>query len=139
MYIKLNIYINVSVCVCLLVAQLASDSFRPPWTIVCQTILSMEFSRQEYWSELPFPSPGDLPDPGTELADSLPSEHQGRPYGYIWVYIYKYKYIYKLNHFAAHRKQTQHCKSTIVQLKKDLWDFPRGLVVKMPQSQCREH
>ena len=36
------------------------------WTIVCQAPLSMEFSRQEYWSGLPFPSPGDLPDPGIE-------------------------------------------------------------------------
>ena len=38
--------------------------FVTPWTIVYQASLSMEFSRQEYWSELPFPSPGDLPDPG---------------------------------------------------------------------------
>ena len=36
------------------------------WTIVCQAPLSIEFSRQEYWSGLPFPSPGDLPDPGIE-------------------------------------------------------------------------
>ena len=35
-----------------------------PWTVACQTPLSMEFSRQEYWSELPFPTLGDLPDPG---------------------------------------------------------------------------
>ena len=35
-----------------------------PWTIACQAPLSMGFSRQEYWSELSFPSPGDLPDPG---------------------------------------------------------------------------
>ena len=35
--------------------------------IACQAPLSMGFSRQEYWSELPFPSPGDLPDPGIEL------------------------------------------------------------------------
>ena len=35
-----------------------------PWTVACQASLSMEFSRQEYWSGLPFPSPGDLPDPG---------------------------------------------------------------------------
>ena len=34
-----------------------------PWTIACQAPLSMEFSRQEYWSRLPFPSPGDLSDP----------------------------------------------------------------------------
>ena len=33
-----------------------------PWTVACQAPLSMGFSRQEYWSELPFPSPGDLPD-----------------------------------------------------------------------------
>ena len=37
-----------------------------PRTIACQVPLSMEFSRQEYWSELPFPTPGDLPDPGIE-------------------------------------------------------------------------
>ena len=37
-----------------------------PWTIDSQATLSMEFSRQEYWSGLPFPTPGDLPDPGVE-------------------------------------------------------------------------
>ena len=37
-----------------------------PWTVAYQAPLSREFSRQEYWSELPFPIPGDLPDPGTE-------------------------------------------------------------------------
>ena len=55
-----------------------------PWVIACQGSLSMEFSRQEYWSGLPFPSPGDLPDPGIEVgspvfqADSLPSEPSGK-------------------------------------------------------------
>ena len=38
----------------------------PCHVIPCQTPLFMGFSRQEYWSGLPFPSPGDLPDPGTE-------------------------------------------------------------------------
>ena len=37
------------------------------WAVVCQVALSMGFSRQEYWSGLPFPSPGDLPNPGIEL------------------------------------------------------------------------
>ena len=37
-----------------------------PWTVASQTSLSMGFCRQEYWSGLPFPSPGDLPDPGIE-------------------------------------------------------------------------
>ena len=38
--------------------------FATPWTLVYQAPPSMGFSRQEYWSELSFPSPGDLPDPG---------------------------------------------------------------------------
>ena len=37
-----------------------------PWTVVCQDPLSVGFSMQEYWNGLPFPSPGDLPDPGIE-------------------------------------------------------------------------
>ena len=45
-----------------------------PWTVACQVPLSMGFSRQEYWSGLPFPSPGDLPDlgikPGSSASDS---------------------------------------------------------------------
>ena len=55
------------------------------WTIDCQDPLSMEFSRQEYWSGLPFPPAGDLSDPGIELASpalqavSLLLSHQGSP------------------------------------------------------------
>ena len=57
--------------------------FVNPWTIAYQALLSMGFSRQEYLNGLPFPSPGDLPDPGIEpgspalQADSLPSEPPG--------------------------------------------------------------
>ena len=40
--------------------------FVTPWTVAHQAPLSLGFSRQEYWSGLPFPSPGDLPDPGIE-------------------------------------------------------------------------
>ena len=40
--------------------------FVTPWTIARQAPLSMEFSRQEFWSGMPFPTPGDLPDPGIE-------------------------------------------------------------------------
>ena len=64
--------------------SVVSDSV-PPWTVVHQAPLSVEFSRPEYWSELPFPSPGDLPDPGIEprspalQVDSLPAEPQGKP------------------------------------------------------------
>ena len=54
-----------SVCVC---AQWLNcvRFFVTPWTVAHQAPLSMEFSRQEYWSGLPFPSPGELPDPGIE-------------------------------------------------------------------------
>ena len=50
-----------------------------PWTAARQAPLSMEFSRQERWSGLPFPSPGDLPHPGSPAlqADSLPREPPG--------------------------------------------------------------
>ena len=54
-----------------------------PWTVIRQAPLSMEFSRQDYWSGFPFPSSGALPNPGTEpgspilWAGPLPSEHQG--------------------------------------------------------------
>ena len=44
--------------------------FETPWTVACQAPPSMEFSRQGYWSRLPFPSPGDLPDPGIEPGSS---------------------------------------------------------------------
>ena len=62
-----------------------SNSFATPWTLACQASLSMGFSRPEYWSGLPVPSPGDLPNPGIEprspalQADSLPSELPGKP------------------------------------------------------------
>ena len=50
-------------CVC---AQSLSrvQLFATPWTVACQAPLSTEFSRQEYWNELPFPTPGNLPEPG---------------------------------------------------------------------------
>ena len=46
--------------------QIMFDSFATPGTVVCQALLSTGFPRQEYWSRLPFPSPGDLPNPGIE-------------------------------------------------------------------------
>ena len=57
--------------------------FVTPWTVAHQASPSMEFSKHEYWSGLPFSSPGDLPDPGIEPrspaldADALPSEPPG--------------------------------------------------------------
>ena len=59
------------------------------WTVACQIPLSMGFPRQEYWSGLPFPSPGDLWDPGIEprsptlQVGSLPAESPGKPPIYL--------------------------------------------------------
>ena len=61
--------------------------FATSWTVAYQAPPSIGFSRQEYWSGLPFPSPGDLPDPGIEPrspaleADALTSEPSGKPLG----------------------------------------------------------
>ena len=61
------------------------SDFATPWTVACQAPLSMGFPRQEYWTGLPFLSPGDLPDPGMECgspvlqADSLLTEPPGKP------------------------------------------------------------
>ena len=48
------------------ITSVMSDSFVTPRTAACQAPLFMGFSKQEYWSELPFSSPGDLTDPGVE-------------------------------------------------------------------------
>ena len=62
--------------------------FATPWTVACQAPLSVESSRQEYWSRLPCPPPGDLPNWGIETlspaspalqADSLPTKPPGKP------------------------------------------------------------
>ena len=85
--------------VCLLLSRVCL--FVTPWTVAHQVSPSMGFSRQEYWSGLPFPSPGDAPDPvikpgsPTLQADSLLSEPPGKPYG--------------LTHCSGH----QHCPSNI--------------------------
>ena len=79
------------VCVCGYVCVWAESFshaplFVTPWTVAHQVLLSMEFSRQEYRSGLPFSSPRDLPDPGIKprspalQTDSLSNELQGKPY-----------------------------------------------------------
>ena len=68
-----------------------SDSFVTPWTVACQAPLSMGFPRQEDWSGLPFPPPGDLPGLGIELASSVLTdrfftvEPPGKPHVYVYI------------------------------------------------------
>ena len=72
-----------------------------PWTIAHQAPLSMGFSRQEYWSGLPFPSPGNLPNPGIApgspalQADSLPTELTEF---HVYNIMIQYTYILKNDH-----------------------------------------
>ena len=87
-----------------------SQLFVTPWTVAYQAPLSMGFSRQEYWSGLPFPSPEDLPDTETEprspslQADALPSEPPGKPVikfkhkiqAHINMYMCTSEYVYVL-------------------------------------------
>ena len=59
----------MNICSCMHAQSLSRIQLSAtPWIVVCLAPLSMEFSRQEYWSGLPFPSPEDLPDPGIKPA-----------------------------------------------------------------------
>ena len=80
------IEVNVSIQVKVKVKSLSRvPLFAVPWTVAHQASPFMGFSRQEYWSGLPFPSPVDLPDPGIKhgfpalQADALPSEPPVKP------------------------------------------------------------
>ena len=75
----------VCVCVCVCTRSVMSEYFVTAWTIAHQAPLSMGFPRHEWWSGLPCPSPGDLPNPGIKTASPalaggfffLPLNHQG--------------------------------------------------------------
>ena len=75
--------------------------FATPWTVAYQASPSMGFSRQEYWSGVPSPSPGDLPDPGIEPgspaleADALTSEPPGKPF--VVLVSYKSAFVQQRN------------------------------------------
>ena len=105
--IPIHLHIRMHVCVFSHVSFSATL-----WTAACQAPLSMESSRQEYWSELPFPIPGDLPDPGIKLASLVSPALTGgffttRPPGkpiYICLCIYTHtqviRYYLEENHFG---------------------------------------
>ena len=101
----MNVCVCVCVCVCVWVLSHFSSVqlFTTLWTVAHQAPLSMGFSRQEYWSGLPCPPPGNLPNPGIETAspespalqaDSLPLSHWGSPYVCVCVCVCVYIYIH---------------------------------------------
>ena len=57
-----------TVSFCVVLVRVVSSSYETPWTVAHQASLYMVFPRQDFWSGLPFPSPGDLTDPGIELS-----------------------------------------------------------------------
>ena len=59
---------RANMCVCVCVHAQLCPTLCEPWTVTSQALLSMKFSRQEYWSGLPFSPPGDLSDPGIQPA-----------------------------------------------------------------------
>ena len=74
-------FVCVCVCVCVCSAVHSCLVFTTPWTVASQAPLPMEFSREESWIVLPFPTPGDLPDPGIQRwqANSLTLAPPGKP------------------------------------------------------------
>ena len=88
--------------------------FATPWTVAYQAPLSTGFSRQECWSGLPFPSPGDLPNPGIETgspslqADALPSEPPGKPQIFNGMYNLGF-YLYILSIHLCFSDYFLHC------------------------------
>ena len=93
----LSFYIEGSILlmlICLLWVPFKIMDFVTPWTVACQTHLSMGFPRQEHLNGLPLPSAGDLPNKGSNLgllqllhwqADCLPLSHLGSP-PILWIY-----------------------------------------------------
>ena len=119
-YVSLNLHniTFIGVCVCVLVVQLC-PTLCDSWTVAHQVPLSMEFSKQEHWSGLPFPSPGDLPDPRIELrspalqGDSLLSEPPGKSYIYITLQFAKNSNLLHLTfrtNLWPRQKQSSFCK-----------------------------
>ena len=93
-----------TMCVCVYSHSGHVQLFVTPWTVTYQAPLSVEVSRQEYWSGLPFPSPGHHPKPGIEprssalQVDSLPLNHQGLWHVIIFLHrIWKMLLFYSIN------------------------------------------
>ena len=80
-------WLGLGVSCCCLVPKSCLNSFVTPWIVVCQSFLSTGFSRQEYWSGLPFPPPGHLPNPEIKPAPPaltgvlFTTEPPGKPLG----------------------------------------------------------
>ena len=107
--------------------SIISNFLWPPWTVAPQAPLSMRFPMQEYWSRLTFPTPGDLPDPGTELESPSSPALAGRflttarlgsngelfhmPVGYLYIFFEKMSSLKKP---SAHLLQNDSNQNSMV-------------------------
>ena len=134
-------------CVCAKLLQLCLD-FVTLWTVACQALQSMGFSRQEYWSGLPCPPPGDLPNPGIKStvpaapalqADSLllGSQPPGKPKNYLFInrfsivnstlYLYSVEKIWK-------KKKTKKNTQWLLYVEKYIKITSPKLIFRTPSS-----
>ena len=98
----LNCYTTTMTFACMLSHSSRVLLFVTPGTVACQALLPMGFSRQEYWSGLPYPSPGDLPNPRNEpvppalQADSLTQSHWGSLL-WTWLFFKNLRFVSSIN------------------------------------------
>ena len=101
----------VCVCVCTLNCSVMSDSLQPHELYVTREApLSMAFSRLEYWSELPFPTPGDLPDPGIEPSSLASLALAGRFYTIVSLGSLYILAIAQIHSFSLHPYPQHQCQ-----------------------------
>ena len=114
--------------------------FVTPWTVAYQASPSMGFFRQEYWNGLPFPSLGDLPDPGIEpgspvfQADALTSEPPGKPYDWLvcWSSVQFSSVLSRVRLFATPWIEACQASLSII----NSWSSPKVMCIElvMPSS-----
>ena len=79
MHITYTVKLQFNLCACVRCRFSPVQLFETPWTVAHQVPLSVGFSRQEHWSGLPCPPPGDLPDPGIQPESPVSPAWAGRP------------------------------------------------------------
>ena len=132
-----------------LICPVVSDSFVTPWTAARQAPLSMGFPRQEYWSGLPCPPPGDLLSSGIESrspalqADSVGTQPPGKiPYIYIYIHTYTYVLIYdiwfSLSDFICMTDSGSSTSLPMTQFHSFLWlsNIPLCVCIYLTTSLC---
>ena len=131
----INVCVCIVACMCVYMYVHACTSacmfshvwfFATPWTVACQTLLSMGFSRQAYWSGLPFPPPGELPDLRLEsvscIAGRFLTTWAMYVYGYVQIYVLcMLVYISVFVHICMHLYFLYIC------MRKCVCVFPVGL------------